>query len=49
MLEITHVAISLRNVAIILVELGLKYEPKYLDFTKDEHKSRDHTQHNPNC
>ncbi|TFY68563.1 hypothetical protein EVJ58_g939 [Rhodofomes roseus] len=36
------------KVAMVLVELGLEYEPKYLDFSKDEHKASEHLQYNPN-
>jgi len=36
------------KVAIVMEELGLKYEPKYLDFGKGEHKAEEHTKYNPN-
>lgn len=32
----------------MLEELGLSYEPVYLDFQKGEHKAPEHTQYNPN-
>ena len=32
----------------VLEELGLTYEPVYLDFSKDEQKAPAHTQYNPN-
>ena len=38
----------LRKVAIVLEELGLTYESKYLDFQKGEQKAPEHTQYNPN-
>ena len=37
-----------RKVAIVLEELGLEYQPIYLDFQKGEHKAPEHTQYNPN-
>lgn len=37
-----------RKVAFVLEELGLSYESKYLDFSKQEQKSAEHTQYNPN-
>ena len=37
-----------RKVAFVLEELGLTYETRYLDFGKNEQKSADHTQYNPN-
>lgn len=37
-----------RKVAIVLEELGLSYEPIYLDFQKGEHKAPEHTKYNPN-
>lgn len=40
--------LTLRKVAIVLEELGLKYESKYLDFQAGEQKAPEHTQHNPN-
>ncbi|EJF60628.1 glutathione S-transferase C-terminal-like protein [Dichomitus squalens] len=36
------------KVAIVLEELGLTYEPVYLDFTKGEQKGPEHTKYNPN-
>ncbi|KZT69092.1 glutathione S-transferase [Daedalea quercina L-15889] len=36
------------KVAFVLAELGLEYEPKYLDFSKQEQKSSEHTKYNPN-
>ncbi|GJF00121.1 glutathione S-transferase [Phanerochaete sordida] len=36
------------KVAIVLEELGLAYEPVYLDFGKGEQKAPAHTKHNPN-
>ena len=38
----------LRKVAIVLEELGLTYEPVYLDFSKGEHKAPDYLKVNPN-
>ncbi|KAH9833866.1 glutathione S-transferase, partial [Rhodofomes roseus] len=32
----------------VLLELGLEYESKFLDFTKLEQKAPDHTKYNPN-
>ena len=32
----------------VLEELGLTYEPIYLDFSKNEHKSPEYTKFNPN-
>ena len=32
----------------VLEELGLTYEPIYLDFSKNEHKSPEYTKLNPN-
>lgn len=37
-----------RKVAFVLAELGLDYEPKYLDFGKQEQKGPEHTNFNPN-
>jgi len=36
------------KVVIVLEALGLKYETKYLDFSKNEQKDPSHTQFNPN-
>jgi len=36
------------KVAIVMEELGLKYETKYLDFQSGEQKGAEHTKHNPN-
>ncbi|KAJ3554307.1 hypothetical protein NM688_g3180 [Phlebia brevispora] len=36
------------KVAIVLEELGLTYEPIYLDFQKGEQKAPEHTKYNPN-
>jgi len=36
------------KVAIVMEELGIKYETKYLDFQSGEHKAPEHTKHNPN-
>ncbi|KAI0685586.1 glutathione S-transferase [Cytidiella melzeri] len=36
------------KVAIVLEELGLHYETKFLDFQKGEHKAEEHTKLNPN-
>ncbi|KAM5544899.1 hypothetical protein V8D89_001797 [Ganoderma adspersum] len=36
------------KVMIVLEELGLDYQPIYLDFSKGEHKAEEHTKHNPN-
>ncbi|EPT00878.1 hypothetical protein FOMPIDRAFT_85983 [Fomitopsis schrenkii] len=36
------------KVAFVLAELGLDYEPKYLDFGKQEQKGPEHTNFNPN-
>ncbi|KAF7797157.1 hypothetical protein EIP86_008349 [Pleurotus ostreatoroseus] len=36
------------KVAIVLEELGLTYEPIYLDFQKQEQKAPEHTKFNPN-
>lgn len=33
---------------IVLAELGLGYEAKYLVFNKDEHEAQEHTKYNPN-
>ena len=32
----------------VLEELGLTYEPIYLDFSKKQHKAPEYTQFNPN-
>ena len=37
-----------RKAAFVLEELGLSYEPVYLNFDKGEHKAPPHTQYNPN-
>ena len=37
-----------RKVAIVLEELGLTYEPVYLDFAKGEQKAPDYLKINPN-
>lgn len=37
-----------RKVAVVLNELGLTYESKYLDFQKAEHKDQSYTTFNPN-
>lgn len=37
-----------RKVAFVLEELGLSYEPVYLEFQKGEHKQPPHTTYNPN-
>ncbi len=37
-----------RKVMMVLEELGLDYEPVYLDLGKNEHKGEEHTKHNPN-
>lgn len=37
-----------RKVTFVLEELGLSYESKYLDFGKQEQKSAEYTQYNPN-
>ena len=37
-----------RKVAFVLAELGLSYEPKYLDLNKGDQKSPEYTQYNPN-
>ena len=37
-----------RKVAMVLEELGLTYEPIYLDFAKKQHKAPEFTQLNPN-
>jgi glutathione S-transferase len=36
------------KVAIVLEELGLQYETKYMNFNVGEHKQQDYTQYNPN-
>ncbi|KAI0632133.1 glutathione S-transferase C-terminal-like protein [Trametes polyzona] len=36
------------KVAIVLEELGLEYNPRYLDHLKDEIKGPEHTKYNPN-
>ncbi|GJE97552.1 glutathione S-transferase [Phanerochaete sordida] len=36
------------KVAIVLEELGLSYEPVYLDFQKGDQKAETHTKYNPN-
>ena len=33
---------------IVLEELGLDYQPIFLDFSKGEHKAEEYTKHNPN-
>ena len=33
---------------IVLEELGLDYQPIFLDFGKGEHKAEAYTKHNPN-
>lgn len=38
----------IRKVNIVLEELGLTYEPIYLDFKKEEHRAPEHTKYNPN-
>jgi glutathione S-transferase len=38
----------LRKAAIVLEELGLTYEPVYLDFGKAEHKGPEYIKLNPN-
>lgn len=38
----------LRKVAFALEELGLTYEPIYVDFGKNEHKAPEYTKYNPN-
>lgn len=37
-----------RKVAIVLEELGLTYDTKFLDFQAGEHKAEAHTKYNPN-
>ena len=37
-----------RKVAIVLEELGLTYDTKFLDFAAGEHKAEAHTKYNPN-
>lgn len=37
-----------RKVAIVLEELGLTYDTKFLDFQSGEHKAEPHTKYNPN-
>ena len=39
---------TIRKTAIVLEELGLTYEPVYLDFGKSEHKAPDYLKINPN-
>ncbi|KAI1792061.1 glutathione S-transferase C-terminal-like protein [Ganoderma leucocontextum] len=36
------------KVMIVLEELGLDYQPLYLDLSKNEQKGEEHTKHNPN-
>ena len=36
------------KVAAVLEELNLPYEPKYLQFEKNEQKAEEHVKHNPN-
>ena len=37
-----------RKVAIVLEELGLSYEPVYLNFEEKQQKGPEHTKFNPN-
>lgn len=37
-----------RKVALVLEELGLSYEPVYLNFNKNEQKEAPHVTYNPN-
>ena len=39
----------LRKIAVILEELGLTYETKYLDFQKGEQTDPEYIKINPNC
>ena len=42
------ISLSPRKVAIVLEELGLTYDTKFLDFQAGEHKAEAHTKYNPN-
>ena len=45
---LTGYLFSYRKVAMVLEELGLTYEPIYLDFSKKQHKAPEYTKFNPN-
>ena len=45
---LTSYLFSYRKVAMVLEELGLTYEPIYLDFSKKQHKAPEYTKFNPN-
>ena len=46
--EVGGAGMGFGEVAVVLEELGLTYEPVYLDFGKGEQKAPEHTKYNPN-